>query len=586
MYSWDVDDEEDEEVNELSFTGVNLVIFLIDASQKMRQTVGEEQLSCIQVGLRGALTAIKEKILAAPRDCVAVLTFGNTPQRTKETEFDTVRQLVPLCPPSCGTIHLLEDLLDGETGAKQFEETYGCGDSQDVRVDEALWQCQTMFSGYKGKVAMKSIILMTNSSAPHSDPKRNQMAHRRAQDLHNNNILLDVIPVCDDMEEFSMSPFYNDLRHLGDDTAPLSITNINDISSLVVRRTSAKRSNGKFLLDLGGGTMIGVSTYNIVSKKGKQAKKKLAADTNAELQSRRIFTNPISGRDLLPSDMKKFLSYGGQNIKMTEDEHRSLTSLEKDVPPLKLCGFKPLSTLKHSSYVRPAHFLYPTDAMVAGSKTAFSALLASCSRKQVMAVCKFKARPSSGPSYVGLVPEQERRGFHVVHLPWVDDTRPVPVVSCLAEHVSEEAVDTAKEIITKLRLKRLEPVENCAIQTHVSMIEAHALSRETIHKPGDETLPDLERMERKVGEKSRLFQSQVYEGGYDPEAPAKKAPKPSAKEKPSTQSVAVDMEAEVQRGTVARLSVDTLKTWCKSQGIAVTGKKKADLVQIVCDNFS
>ena len=40
MYSWDVDDDEEEDVTKVeSFTGVDLVVFLIDCSTKMKTSV-------------------------------------------------------------------------------------------------------------------------------------------------------------------------------------------------------------------------------------------------------------------------------------------------------------------------------------------------------------------------------------------------------------------------------------------------------------------------------------------------------------------------------------------------------------------
>ena len=120
------------------------------------------------------------------------------------------------------------------------------------------------------------------------------------------------------------------------------------------------------------------------------------------------------------------------------------------------------------------------------------------------------------------------------------------------------------------------------------MSQAHALRRDSVNKPEDETLPDLERMERKLGDKSRVFLSQVYDDGYDPEAPPKKAAKPAAsKDKSSVKSedIAVDMEREVANGTVSKLTVDTLQNWCRAQGIPFTKKKKADLVQIITEQF-
>ena len=120
------------------------------------------------------------------------------------------------------------------------------------------------------------------------------------------------------------------------------------------------------------------------------------------------------------------------------------------------------------------------------------------------------------------------------------------------------------------------------------MPQAHALRRDSVNKPEDETLPDLERMERKLGDKSRLFLSQVYDDGYDPDAPPKKVAKPAAsKDRTSvkTEDIAVDMGREVASGSVSKLSVDTLKNWCKAQGIPVTKKKKAELVQIITEYF-
>ena len=70
------------------------------------------------------------------------------------------------------------------------------------------------------------------------------------------------------LQDFQLEIFYSDLIKLADDTAPLSATNICDLADTVVMRTSVKRSNGKFLFDIGG-TVIGVSTYNLVSKQGK-----------------------------------------------------------------------------------------------------------------------------------------------------------------------------------------------------------------------------------------------------------------------------------------------------------------------------
>ena len=94
-------------------------------------------------------------------------------------------------------------------------------------------------------------------------------------------------------------------------------------------------------------------------------------------------------------------------------------------------------------------------------------------------------------------------------------------------------------------------------------------------------------MKRKLGEKSSLFLSQVYDEDYNPEGPPKKVPareKAPAKEKPSS-GEAVDMEDAVRTGAVNKLTVDTLKNWLRTKNISVTKLKKADLIQLVKDNI-
>ena len=94
-------------------------------------------------------------------------------------------------------------------------------------------------------------------------------------------------------------------------------------------------------------------------------------------------------------------------------------------------------------------------------------------------------------------------------------------------------------------------------------------------------------MERKLGEKSSLFLSQVYDEDYSPEAPPKKVPareKAPPKEKASS-SEAIDMEEAVRTGAVNKLTVDTLKNWLKTKKISVTKLKKAELIDLVKENI-
>ena len=144
MYSWEIeDDEEEEEGGRDSFTGVQLIIFLIDATKEMMKKLegDEEDLTALQRSLACVHTMMKNKIFSSPSDRVAVLTYGNSPRTTSSPgEFETVRQLMELSQPSSDNILMLEEFTDGEAGSRLFETEFQPGDKTNVRLNEALWQ--------------------------------------------------------------------------------------------------------------------------------------------------------------------------------------------------------------------------------------------------------------------------------------------------------------------------------------------------------------------------------------------------------------------------------------------------------------
>ena len=136
--------------------------------------------------------------------------------------------------------------MDGDRGLKEFEKEFGFGELSDVKLHEALWKCQEVFGSYKGKVGMKTVVLLTNNDKPHgADSKLDQLTRRKAVDLHGSQVKIDVVPVCNITDIFNMEHFYRDLIKLADDTTPITQTDINDLANLVIRRTNIKRSNGK-----------------------------------------------------------------------------------------------------------------------------------------------------------------------------------------------------------------------------------------------------------------------------------------------------------------------------------------------------
>ena len=131
-------------------------------------------------------------------------------------------------------------------------------------------------------MATKSILLLTCRSSPHTDPKLDAQARRKAVDLHNTDICLDVVPVTGDREAFHLARFYADFIKLAEDEVSLGVLNLDELSDSVLKKTTTKRSNGRLKLDLGG-TVIAVSSFNLTRKMNKPSKQRMTADTNEEV---------------------------------------------------------------------------------------------------------------------------------------------------------------------------------------------------------------------------------------------------------------------------------------------------------------
>ena len=208
MYSWQQDeDEEGEDEGDFQVSsGKSLTLFLVEATAAMgeKREGDPDEFTALQRALSCAHDTIKSKIFNSDKDCIGVVLFGTAPAKTDDSDFETVRVLLPLARPSGSAILALERLL-GDQGSNTFQAEVGCGPESGLRLHEALWQCQSLFAAVPGKVATKSVLLLTCRSSPHSDSKLDGQARRKAVDLHNTDICLDVIPVCGPGETFDQA---------------------------------------------------------------------------------------------------------------------------------------------------------------------------------------------------------------------------------------------------------------------------------------------------------------------------------------------------------------------------------------------
>ena len=328
--------------------------------------------------------------------------FG-TEKKHQIKDFENLSLILPLDVSEGKYINQIEEYaldlknLEAEIGSLKTSD----GTPRKFAIHEALWQCQSLFNDAKGKVGFKKIMLFTSNDDPHAnDLGLKRQSEKKSKDLIETGIVLEVIPMS---ENFDWSKFYGnmitkDININDDSVAENKYQNkLEDLLKMVRKKVHKKRTLAKCFLELGEGVKLGISTYCFVQKANKPPNVMLASDSNEEVRSERRFMDFTTNTPLLSSDINKFIEFGGQKIKFTQDEVRAMSkSVLKDCQGLKLLAFKPINKLDWSYFVRSNHFIYPEESMVKGSKQLFVALMKKCMEKQVAAICAYKYRVTTG----------------------------------------------------------------------------------------------------------------------------------------------------------------------------------------------
>ena len=416
MDSWhdDEDDIGENTSDEWKSQGKDALIFLVDCSPKMHVKVENSSTDSdtpFKMALRCVHATLRNKIFASPNDSIGALMFGTT-NKVGVRDFNGLSLLIKIDKPEGDSILKLEQMLEDTDDIVRKE--YGGSSDSSYAIHEALWQCQGMFNEVTGKTASKTIILFTCNDDPHkNDQNLKRQSLKKAQDLRETDISLELLSIPDENGQFDVSKFYADILpnpiskdDTLEDTMSISSQKVDDLLRIVRKRVHKKRSAGKLDWDLGGGNVLSVSLYNLVQRAIKPPKTMLARDTNEPIMRQRNFIHPVTGAPLLPSDIDMYQEYGGRRIRFTQDEVKSMMAMDMKVG-LKLMGFKPLQDLKFSHYVNPCNFIYPDDLRIKGSRTLFSALLQRCLARSVMAICTLKAAERRKPSFVALIPQDE-----------------------------------------------------------------------------------------------------------------------------------------------------------------------------------
>ncbi|XP_041472414.1 X-ray repair cross-complementing protein 6-like [Lytechinus variegatus] len=581
---YDAGDDEDHDEEEAGFewqkAGKDSLIFLIDCSEPMFEKSDDK--SHFEMSIECAKTVLSNKIISSEKDLVGVVFFG-TEKDKNSGSFKHIYVLQDLDQPSASRILELESFLS--EGNNDFANKYGF--ESGYSLSDALWTCSNMFSQSPQKVGYKRVLLFTDNDDPHKGNVAFQrQAKQKAKDLYDIGIEIELMHMTQPDTKFGFSEFYQDIVHTGEDEEgiiPDASEKFDQLLARVRAKDHKKRTMGRIPFSLGKGLELGVGIYNLVRQQNRPYPIKLHRQTNEALKGKSKMYCEDTGELLMPSDIKKYQTYGGKNIIFEKDEVAEVKKFYD--PGLLLMGFKPRSALKKYFHVRPAQFLFPDESSVSGSNTVFNALLQRCSARDVVAICRYIPRKNTSPKFVALLPQKEELdeysvqiappGFHLIFLPFSDDIRTL-------EHptnprATPDQIDKAKKVVKSLQFKfSSENFENPVLQTHYRNLEALALDRDTADEMVDHTAPNNEMIEKRAGPAIREFMESVFPEGYDPTA------KPAARKKAAGGTI--DVADEARKGKLSKLTVAVLKEFCQKNGLSTAGKKN-DLVETINDHL-
>lgn len=601
MDTWE-DDKPDGEEGEEGVDGWQVVnrsatIFLIDAVREMFDDPEDaEEDPPFTRAIKAVHATLMRKAISSTHDQVGVV-FFNTREAKNKLDYTGVYVFQDLQRPCAENILAMEKLI--KMHPAQFDSQYGQTDK--ASIHDALRTCQTVFLDCDKRQLGRSILLFTCRDDPHSQNEQvRRQAVAKAKDLKESRIALEILHMG---AAFDVNKFYKDLlfdelddgesettreqRILADPTTRLS-----QLMERVTRLENKQRPSATVQFTLAPGVEMTVGLYTVVRSAVKPKKLKLWKNTNEEVKSVTKQFLEETGGLLLPSDLACYQIYGDKEIIFTPEETRSMVNVYE--PGIVLLGFKPMSFLKTELFFKSPSFIYPKEKDASGSTKLFTALLERCLARQVLALVRCVPRAHSSAIFAALIPQAEvldetnaqvqPPGFLLHPLPYADYISKMTLEKRTV--ASDEQIEACKKVVKKLRGEyHPEDVDDPSAETHWEVIKALALNRQRIEDVPDQTVPDVENIEKVAGPSLKEFERMVYPPSYDPLAklPTASTRPSSGVKKEKVDPSTMDVEAMLKKGKGNSLTVPVLKAWLIKRRVVVTAKKKAELLQDAMD---
>ncbi|CAH8549610.1 unnamed protein product [Heterobilharzia americana] len=488
-------------------------------------------------------------------------------------------------------------------------------------LHEALWACQSLFVTCSKTIGIKHIFLLTDDPDP---VNKSSYLKRRAMtkmgDLKQYGIELEVIPIKQQNMKFDYTLFYDEL--LEDETTfpdinpslshPDPTERLDELLSrnvltkccftLIIPRcyyrvelpvscqfAELRRSRVArlpFRLGPGKDFTLGVSVYCLIRSTRLPSPIWLSSNDNKPVAVQRRYykvIDPYGSFDpvkdkLPPHDLVRGIKLDGRYVCFDKDE---LTEAVRNIAPvgIHLLGFTQMKFLKRFYYIRPAHFIYPDEKLIHGSRLWFTALLNRCLHRKLLAIAIYIQRKGQFPRLVALLPQAEQMnddklqtmppGFHIIFLPYADDFRDIDIP--ISEIANESQVDIAKAMIP--------------------------LNRESQCEVVDHTLPKIEVIKRRAGEEIEAFKRCFNLDNINPVKKSRSLQSTTDDDNNNSQVVKLFLSEDecrtaIKLGHLNKYTLPVLRETIKSFGLKLSNNnntgssiKKSDIIQQIIDHF-
>ncbi|OVA16206.1 SAP domain [Macleaya cordata] len=607
LFRDDDDDPENEFYQERDY-GKEMVVYLVDASPKMFNSVSisedQKEESHFHIAVSCISQSLKTQIINRSYDEVAIC-FFNTREKKNLQDLNGVFVFnVPereyLDRPTAMLVK--EFACIEETFMKEIGSQYGIiSGSRENSLYNAVWVAQALLRKGSAKTVDKRILLFTDEDDPFGSitgaTKKDMIRTtlQRAKDAQDLGISIELLPLSRKDEEFNVSLLYADLIGLEGNTLTQFITSagekLEDMKDQLRKRMFKKRKIKRITFSIADGISIEVNTYALIRPTLPGTITWLDSVTNLPLKTERSFICADTGA-LVQEPAKRFQSYKSENIKFSSEELAEIKRVSTG--HLRLLGFKPLSCLKDYHNLRPSTFIFPSDEEIIGSTCTFIALHRSMLRLRRYAIAFYGS--STHSQMVALVAQDEITnssgqveppGMHMIYLPYSDDIRPIEEqfmdANSMTPRATDDQIKKATALLKRVDLKDFSVCQfaNPALQRHYAILQALALDEDEMPELNDETIPDEQGMSRQgVVNALEEFKVSVYGENYDQEeadsitakTEASKKRKATA-ENAAKESANYDWAELAENGKLSYLTVVELKRYLTAHNLPVSGKK-------------